>query len=116
MAVAPKLANGKYLILAGTDNDYSVTQNASGVQFDLWMNMNDADPSATAIQCPAGALVGCTGSLTPNHKLLPGVLHAYTADITGYAAPVPEAQPWALMLAGLGLVAGAAARRHSSRS
>lgn len=104
LAVGPKLANGKYLVLAGTDNDYSVTQNDSGVQFDAWFRMSDADPYATSIQCPAGTVLGCSGALTPDYTLLPGVLHAYTANIDGYTAPVPEPETYALMLAGLGLV------------
>ena len=33
LAVGPKLADGSYLLLAGTDNDYSVTQNGTGTQF-----------------------------------------------------------------------------------
>ncbi len=109
LAVGPKLNNGKYLVLAGTDNDYSVTQNASGAQFDVYYRMADADPFATSIQCPIGSVLGCTGTLTGDYKLLPGVLHAYTADISGYvspiAAPIPEPETYALMLAGLGVVA-----------
>ena len=32
LAIGPQLTNGNYLVLAGTDNDYSVTQNATGTQ------------------------------------------------------------------------------------
>ena len=111
LAVGPKLANGQYLILAGTDNDYSVTQNGTGVQFDVWFRMSDADPYAMSIQCPVGSVTGCTftnngagATLGGDYTLLPGVLHAYTANIDGYLAPVPEAQTWALMGAGLALL------------
>jgi glutamate synthase (NADPH/NADH) small chain len=38
-----KLADGKYLVLAGTDNDYSVTQNSSDTQFDVYFRMSDAE-------------------------------------------------------------------------
>ena len=65
--------------------------------------MSDADPYATSIQCPAGSVLGCSGALT-DYTLLPGVLHAYTANIDGYTAPVPEPETYALMLAGLGVV------------
>ena len=37
LAVGPQLANGRYLILAGTDNDYSITQNGTGTQFDVYI-------------------------------------------------------------------------------
>jgi hypothetical protein len=113
LAVGPKLNNGKYLVLAGTDNDYSVTQNAGGVQFDVYYRMADVDPFATSIQCPIGSVLGCTGTLTADFKLLPGVLHAYSADITGYTAPIPEPETYALMLAGLGVVAWRSRKRKA---
>ena len=119
LAVGPRLANGQYFILAGTDNDYSVTQNGTGTQFDVWFRMSDADPYASSIQCPVGSLSGCTftaggaaATLSADYQLLPGVLHAYTADIAGYAAPVPEPATWALMLAG---AAALLARRRAAR-
>lgn len=101
LAVGPQLADGSFLVLAGTDNDYSVTQNDSGEQFDVWFRMSDADPYATSIQCPIGAIVGCTGTLDGDYMLLPGVLHAYSADIDGYVTAVPEPDAFALLLAGL---------------
>ncbi len=42
LAIGPKLADGSYLLLAGTDNDYSVTQNAGGTQFDVYFRFSDA--------------------------------------------------------------------------
>ena len=116
LAIGPRLANGSYLVLAGTDNDYSVTQNASGAQRDVWFDFSQADPYASSIQCPLDSTTGCvktadgsTAIWTSNLKLLPGVLHAYTAtaaELAGYTAPVPEPAGWALLLGGLGLVAG----------
>ena len=113
LAVGPRLNNGKYLVLAGTDNDYSVTQHGSNVQFDVYYRMTDSDPFATSIQCPIGSVLGCTGTLTTDFKLLPGVLHAYTADIAGYTAPIPEPETYALMLAGLGVVAWVSRKRRA---
>ena len=118
LTIGQRLADGRYLVLAGTDNDYSVTQNRSNTQFDVWFRFGAADPYAASIQCPIGATSGCTfttggtpATLSTEYKLLPGVLHAYTAGIAGYTAPVPEPSTWVLMLTGL-LGLGAAARRR----
>lgn len=94
LAVGPQLANGNYVVLAGTDNDYSVTQNATGIQFDVHFRFTDADPFETSIQCPIGSTSGCfftatnaPTTLTSAYALVPGVLAAYTARITGYTSP-----------------------------
>ena len=119
LAVGPQLGNGQYLILAGTDNDYSVTQNGTGTQFDVYYRFNDADPYASSIQCPAGQTVNCfltassttAATLGADFQLLPGVLHAYTATIDGYVTPVPEPGTTLLMLSGL-LAVGMVAKRR----
>lgn len=94
LAIGPQLANGSYVVLAGTDNDYSVTQNATGTQFDVHFRFSDADPFATSIQCPIGSTSGCfftangaATTLTSAYGLLPGVLTAFTAKITNYVSP-----------------------------
>ena len=126
LAVGPQLADGSYLLLAGTDNDYSVTQNDSNVQFDVYFN-----PTTQArVQCDLGgttncfsisstAVIGTTnlGNLPTGFALIPGVLHAYkvsAADLGGYIAPVPEPETYALMLAGLGLVGWMSKRKAAS--
>ena len=62
LAVGPQLADGSYLVLAGTDNDYSVTQNlaSGGLQFDRYFK-----PMGTAverIQCDIGTFNNCARS------------------------------------------------------
>ena len=119
LAVGPQLANGKYVVLAGSDNDYSVTQNGSGTQFDVYFRFTDSDPFASSIQCPVGETSGCfltadpaaAAMLSGDYALLPGVLHAYTADIPGYVTPVPEPATLAMMLAGLGVLTVRARQR-----
>jgi hypothetical protein len=122
LAVGPQLADGRYLLLAGTDNDYSVSQNGTGVQFDVWFDFTQPDPYAASIQCPIGQTTGCTfttgggpATLTPAFRLLPGVLHAYAARIDGYVAPIvtPEPTTIALSAVGLALLGGIARRRRT---
>jgi hypothetical protein len=121
LAIGPQLANGSYLMLAGTDNDYSVTQNAAGDQFDVYFRFTDADPFASSIQCPLGSIIGCfltsnpatPAQLTADFKLLPGVLQAYlvsAADLGNYVAPVPE--PGTVLLLAAGLAGLATTRRR----
>jgi len=83
LTIGPRLTDGSYLVLAGTDNDYSVTQDVSSVQFD-----------ASRIRCDIGTLNNCisvlddgsTGAAVPagfstaGYSLIPGVLHAYKAS------------------------------------
>jgi hypothetical protein len=122
LTVGPRLDDGRYLLLAGTDNDYSVTQNASGTQFDVWFDFSAPDPYATSIQCPIGQTTGCVktsdgtpATWSPSLSLLPGVLQAYAASIDGYVSPAavatPEPASVALTAAGLGLVLLAVRRR-----
>lgn len=97
LAIGPRLKDGSYVLVTGTDNDYSVTQNATGQQFDVYFRVSDADPYAGSIQCPLGLTTGCftTADVAdgvinemidlPNdgsYKLLPGVLHAYKVAAT----------------------------------
>jgi hypothetical protein len=111
LAIGPQLTDGSYLILAGTDNDYSVTQNTGGTQFDVYYRFSDVDPFTTALQCPLGTVTGCTGPLSSvptdgSYKLLPGVLHAYKAsqaDLATFVRPVPVPASVFLFGSALGL-------------
>ncbi len=117
LAIGPKLNDGSYMMLAGTDNDYSVTQNASGTQFDVYFDFTQADPYSASIQCPLNQTTGCFKTadfntpalLTGNYKMVPGILHSYkisATDLGNYMAPVPLPPTAFLMLSGLaGLIA-----------
>ena len=104
LAIGPKLADGSYLVLAGTDNDYSVTQIAppagsAAVQFDRYYKpavVSGATVFGTVdrIQCDIGTRNNCflvnvngtLGAAVPagfdftGYKLVPGVLQAYKAS------------------------------------
>jgi len=106
LAIGPTLKNGDHLLLVGTDNDYSVTQNFGSVQFDVYFRFSDPDPYVGSIQCPLGATTRCffTADLAADgevdtfinlpsdgsYKLLPGLLYAYrvsAADLGDYVEP-----------------------------
>ncbi len=105
LALGPRLKDGSYVMVIGTDNDYSVTQNATGQQFDVYFRVTDADPFVSSIQCPLGLTTGCftTADIEdgvinerielPNdgsYQLLPGVLYAYkvaAADLGDFIRP-----------------------------
>ncbi|MFM9089029.1 MAG: esterase-like activity of phytase family protein [Cyanobium sp.] len=106
LTVGPQLSDGSYVLIAGTDNDYSVTQNGSNVQFDVYY-----DPTTgNRAQCDLGTKSNCikinsNGSpdlstpvtLTANYALIPGVLQAYKATTSdlggGYVTPTPGPLP-----------------------
>jgi hypothetical protein len=104
LTVGPRLNDGSYLVLAGTDNDYSVTQNATSVQFDVYFKPLLVGGSTSRIQCDIGTFDNCTlvnadgtaGVAVPagfdftGYALIPGVLHAYkvsTDDLAGLVRP-----------------------------
>lgn len=125
LTVGPQLQDGSFLLLAGTDNDYSVTQNGSNVQFDVYYNPT----TGARVQCDLGGTTNCVnilangnlgasvGNLPVGYALIPGVLHAYkasAADLGGYTAPVPEPSTYALMLAGLAGILARSRRRKAA--
>jgi hypothetical protein len=70
LAIGPRLLDGRYQVLVGTDNDYSVTQSGSGEQFDVCVNpVTDARTQvALDAACPTGS------------ALIPGYLMSFAVD------------------------------------
>ena len=53
LTIGPKLKSGGHLMLAGNDNDYSVTQEAgTNVQFDVYVDFKAAACGATSTGRP----------------------------------------------------------------
>jgi hypothetical protein len=117
LTIGPRLSDGQYMLLTGTDNDFSVTQiTGSTTQFDVYYN----PATGGRIQCDLGTFANCrsinsdgslgsafTGS-TSGFALIPGLLYAYKStgdDLAGYVGPVPLPATWTLLLAGGGALA-----------
>lgn len=70
-AVGPLLPGGKRLFIAGTDNDYSVTQTGAGEQFDVCIDagMTTSTQVTQGAACPAG------------QALIPALLMSFTGEV-----------------------------------
>jgi hypothetical protein len=98
LAIGPRLHGGGRVILAGNDNDYSVTQTGAGEQFDVYVDFAGSfarcvldDPTRCEVDPPAAdSSIDTPVALPAGYFLLPGVLHAYrasAADLAGYEPP-----------------------------
>jgi len=54
MAIGPRLADGTYELLLASDNDFSVTQNNSNLQFDVCTNGKAVQQVSIDAGCPEG--------------------------------------------------------------
>ena len=72
MAIGPKLADGRTLVLIGTDNDYSVTQSGSGEQFEVCLDRT------TGVRAQVPLDTACPEGLS----LIPGVLMGFAVDFS----------------------------------
>lgn len=74
LAIGPRLADGRRLVLVGSDNDYSVTQTGAGEQFEVCVNRTTgARVSDVPLDgaCPVGM------------QRIPGTLLAFAVDFGG---------------------------------
>jgi hypothetical protein len=74
LAIGPRLADGSYAILLGTDNDYSVTQTGEGEQFDICVDTTGTLREQVPID------QGCPSDLA----LIPGFLMSFKGTIEAY--------------------------------
>ena len=88
LTIGPRLRDGSHVIVAGNDNDYSVTQTGSGTQFDVYVDFlgNSVQRDIDQPTMLNGTEVG---PVPPGYTLLPGLLHAYKASVADLAEYVP---------------------------
>ncbi len=101
----PRLADGSVTLIVITDNDFSVTQNGGGTQFDVCTS----GPGGSSTQVALGA--ACPTGMT----LIPNMIYSFKlsgAEYAGLTGAVPEPATWAMMLVGFGMVGGAARYRR----
>jgi hypothetical protein len=73
LAIGPRLADGRHLVLIGSDNDYSVTQTGAGEQFEVCVNRSTGERVSDVPldgACPAGM------------NRIPGTLLAFAVDFS----------------------------------
>jgi hypothetical protein len=88
-AIGPRLRNGNYVLLAGNDNDYSVTQTGAGTQLDVYVDFKGGSVQRDLDQ-PTKLNGVDVGAVPTGYSLLPGVLHAYRVsgwELGRYVAP-----------------------------
>lgn len=106
LSIGPRLADGSYIIIIGTDNDFSVTQTGEGTQLDVVTNGPEFLKIALDSTPPEG------------YGLLPTYVYAFRAtaeELGNYQrplAPLPEpATAGMLTIAGIAIAATARRRR-----
>lgn len=73
LAIGPRLPDGRFLVLIGSDNDYSVTQTGAGEQFEVCVNRATGERVSNVPldgACPAGM------------QRIPGFLLAFAVDFS----------------------------------
>jgi hypothetical protein len=101
IAWGPSIDGGRSFVVV-TDNDFSVTQNGMGVQFDVCTNA-----LGTIVE-----EVTLGAACSPGLALIPSYAYVFKASGESLrAAGIPEASTWAMMIMGFGLVGSAARRR-----
>ncbi|MEA5534876.1 esterase-like activity of phytase family protein [Crocosphaera sp. XPORK-15E] len=94
LAIGPQLIDGSYALIIGTDNDYSVTQNGSNVQFNVCTDFVDQSVNNVPIQdfCPQGL------------DLIPTYLYSFKENVPNFVPRETVPEPSAIFgLISLGL-------------
>jgi len=95
LAIGPQLADGSYALILTTDNDFSVTQNSTNTQFDVYIN------GVSSIQVPIDSLPPTAPAEQSSYTLIPSYIYSFNATIPNVSLPtLPNGND--LIYAGLG--------------
>jgi hypothetical protein len=106
LAIGPRL-DGGFALLLSTDNDFSVTQNGSNVQFDVCQGSGSPTQVALGAACPQGQ------SLVPSRLYSFKITGADAANFSASLFAVPEPSSWAMLIAGFAITGAAMRRRRA---
>jgi hypothetical protein len=102
VTVGPRLNDGTYALLVGTDNDYSVTQNDTNTQFNVCTDGNYTGAAPTTINFQEVAI---DADCPTGFSLIPGFLYSFKTapgqlgNFVPASTTVPEANTGAAVLA-----------------
>jgi uncharacterized repeat protein (TIGR01451 family) len=71
LALGPKLADGSNALVVATDNDFSVTQDAGNVQFDVYTN------GVSTVQVPIDSAPPAAPAGQPAYTLIPSFIYSF---------------------------------------
>jgi hypothetical protein len=108
LAIGPRLGDGSFALYLSTDNDFSVTQNDSGTQFDVCYG------GGSVVQVALGDVCAPGTALVPSRLYSFQVSGSSTGAFDSRLFSVPEPQSWALLIAGFGLTGAAMRRRRAA--
>jgi hypothetical protein len=86
----PRLADGTYAIIVGTDNDFSVTQNSADVQFDVVTNAINSNITNPALV--TNTAITLNSAAPDGTALIPTFIYSYktvAADNLAISRPTP---------------------------
>lgn len=104
LTIGPRLLDGAFALLLATDNDFSVTQNENGIQFDVCLGGGGSSQVMVDSSCPEGQV------------LLASWLYAFRADFAAgginFVRPQSVSAPPTIALIALGWAGLSVVRRR----
>jgi uncharacterized repeat protein (TIGR01451 family) len=76
LAIGPQLTDGSFALVVATDNDFSVTQDAGNIQFDVYTN------GISTVQVPLDSAPPAAPTGEPAYALIPSYLYSFKTQPT----------------------------------